>query len=261
MIPFFFGNSSSPLYGVYHPSEKGQADLGVVLCAPFGQEYMRSHRAMRQLASMLARAGIPVLRFDYYGTGDSAGEISESDTDRWIEDTHVAIEELKDTGNVDTVCVVGLRLGALVASYACLTRKDVEHLVLWDPVISGEAYLEELRNEIKNQISVRRTNFESSDGTLHFNGFAANENFQKSLKELDLLNTYPSSPSNVLQIVSNVNDNMSSLKQSWSSNDGYNFKHIQTSGDWNFVDSNGGILLPQPIIQAIVNQFISREAA
>lgn len=210
---------------------------------------------------MLARAGIPVLRFDYYGTGDSAGDISEADTGRWIEDTHAAIEELKDTGNVDKVCVVGLRLGALVASYACSTRKDIEQLVLWDPIISGEAYLEELRYEIKNQISVRRTNFENSDGTLHFNGFAANDNFQKSLKELDLLNTFPGSPSNVTQMVSNVNDNMSSLKQSWSNNEGFMFKHIPTSGDWNFVDSNGGILLPQPIIQAIVDQFISGEAA
>ena len=70
---FFFGNPGSPLYGSYEsPSASVRRDCGIVLCYPLMAEYLRSHRAFRQLAVRLAEAGFPVLRFDYFGSGDSA---------------------------------------------------------------------------------------------------------------------------------------------------------------------------------------------
>ena len=79
MNPFYFGDSSRRLFGIYHPP-KGQSPRshGIVLCCPFGQEYMRSHRAFRQLANLLSRRGFHVFRFDYHGTGDSDGESTEA---------------------------------------------------------------------------------------------------------------------------------------------------------------------------------------
>ncbi len=44
-----------------------------MLCAPIGSEYTRSHRSLRHLADRFARAGIPAVRFDYHGTGNSPG--------------------------------------------------------------------------------------------------------------------------------------------------------------------------------------------
>ena len=78
MNPFFFGSSERPLYGVHHPPrERGPRESGVVLCYPMGQEYMRSHRAFRQLANLLTRKGHHVFRFDYFATGDSSGASGE----------------------------------------------------------------------------------------------------------------------------------------------------------------------------------------
>ena len=79
MRPFYFGDSEEALYGVYHSPQGEHRDEGVVLCAPFGQEAMRTHRALRQLATLLTKRGYHVLRFDYRGTGDSALDIYEVD--------------------------------------------------------------------------------------------------------------------------------------------------------------------------------------
>src|SRR5215217_413896 len=88
MNPLYFGSSQKPLYGVYHPpkSQPGRPvrTTGVVLCYPLGQEYMRAHRAFRQLATLLTKSGFPVLRFDYYGTGDSGGDGDAGDVDKVV---------------------------------------------------------------------------------------------------------------------------------------------------------------------------------
>ena len=55
MNPFFFGESERALFGLYHPPKSATVrELGVVLCYPMGQEYMRAHRAFRQLALILS---------------------------------------------------------------------------------------------------------------------------------------------------------------------------------------------------------------
>lgn len=261
MNPFFFGNSKNPLYGVYHGADNTSPDHGIILCAPLGQEYMRSHRAMRQLATMLSRLGVPVLRFDYHGTGDSAGELVDVTPTQWIEDINLAVDELKDTANVATVSIIGLRLGCLVATHACKDRKDVTRLILWDPVVSGAAYISELKTVIDEQPENKLSNFIAADGSLHFNGFAMSPAFQTDLQQLDLGDSYPANVESVLQIVSHESDLYTDLSTSWKQNSSFEYQHIDAPGDWNYVDDNGGILLPQPIIQCIVDQYKTREAA
>jgi pimeloyl-ACP methyl ester carboxylesterase len=142
MLPFYFGPSDSRLFGVYHAPDTAARALGVVLCQPLGHEYIRAHRTFRQLAAQLARAGFPVLRFDYFGCGDSAGVGEEGSVVRWQSDINSAIDELKDTSGVSSVAVIGLRLGASLALMATAGRSDIERIVLWDPVLNGREYLE-----------------------------------------------------------------------------------------------------------------------
>src|SRR5262245_24413810 len=144
MNPFFFGSSERPLFGVHHPPrERGARETGVVLCYPMGQEYMRSHRAFRQLANLLTRAGQHVFRFDYFATGDSSGASGEGSLAQWLADVNQAIDELKDNASLASVSLVGLRLGAALAARASAGRADIDRLVLWDPVVLGPSYLEE----------------------------------------------------------------------------------------------------------------------
>lgn len=261
MNPFFFGDSKAPLYGVFHQADQSSSKHGVLLCPPFGQEYMRSHRAIRQLAIMLSRIGIPVLRFDYRGTGDSAEKLEDVNASMWLEDVNTAIDELKDTARVDSVSLIGLRLGCLLATHAILERKDVERLVLWDPVISGQAYIDELKHSIKTLAHKKNSNFIARDGSINYNGFELHGTLQNSLCSLSLKDSYPLHVSSVLQVVSHNSDSFSNLESVWSVNNGFCSKKIDAAGDWNYVDGNGGILLPQPIIQGIVDEYKLSEAA
>lgn len=104
----------------------------------------RSHRAFRQLAIRLSRAGFPVLRFDYYGCGDSAGDSTEGSVDRWVDDIATAIDELRTRSGITRVYLAGLRLGATLATLLGMHRDKVEGLVLWDPIIDGAQYVEAL---------------------------------------------------------------------------------------------------------------------
>lgn len=138
-----FGNPRDPLYGFYYPpTGTRQRVEGVLLCPSGPYEALRQHWALRRIGEMLANAGYPVLRFDYHGTGDSAGEPSEVSVTRWAEDVRVASEELADLSGCTRTSAICYRFGA-----ACALKSELhfDQLVLWDPVVSGASYEAELR--------------------------------------------------------------------------------------------------------------------
>lgn len=259
MNPMFFGPQGS-LYGVHHPPRgdvPGTRDSGIVLCNPFGQEYMRAHRAYRQLALLLTRKGFHVLRFDYRGTGDSAGDMTNMTATDWQQDTLAAVEELREASGVRSIGVLGLRLGALIAGYVCNGRDDIDRLILWDPIVSGAAYDTELRAEITaekpNPYSAHSGNAEMPDGTLYYNGFPMHRAFRDSLRALDLGATSTHGIDKVLLAVSHETPEFVGLRDGLRAHVGFHYRYTPAPHDWNYVDNFGGILLPQPVIQAIVN--------
>lgn len=154
---FYFGDSERRLFGVYHAAA-GRGRRGIVLCNPWGGEYLHAHQTLRVLAQRLAEAGQHVLRFDWYGSGDSAGECTEATPPgSWAEDLGWAIDELKDIANVRTVSLIGLRLGAAAAALVAPTRQDVKALVLWEPVLEGGPYLDELTDDRASSLAFEDT--------------------------------------------------------------------------------------------------------
>jgi uncharacterized protein len=149
MTPLYFGTGQRRLFGVLDPAEtRTSQPQAAVICYPWGPEYIFAHRALRHLSRQLAARGFHVLRFDYYGSGDSAGDESEMRLSGSREDIASAIQELKDICDAKAVTLIGLRLGgALAAQVAADCRKDVAALVLWDPAVSGPEHLEVLEIE------------------------------------------------------------------------------------------------------------------
>ena len=145
MTPCYFGSSGRRLFGIYHPPAGPSArELGVVLCYPAVQEYHDAHWTFRKLATQLTRGGAHVFRFDYQGTGDSAGESGEGSLSAWRGDIEAAAQELRDVTGVDSVALVGLRVGAALALQACAGGLEATELVLWEPVVRGAAWVQEL---------------------------------------------------------------------------------------------------------------------
>jgi len=149
-VAVWFGEHSQ--FGWLHLPADNTARAGVVLCPALGMESAWSHRAFRLMAETLEADGFAVLRFDHPGSGHSAGGLQEN----WPEDVlrsgfSSALAFLRATG-VESVAAVGFRLGATVAATALATQEaagpepggpEVEALVLWDPCLSGRAFLRE----------------------------------------------------------------------------------------------------------------------
>jgi pimeloyl-ACP methyl ester carboxylesterase len=144
--PLFFGETSRQLFGVYHPPiGSGHGDQAVLLCAPGPQEYMLTHWAHRRLAALLSGEGLAVLRFDYFGTGDSAGATDGGTLEIWQANIHVAMAKLRELSGAHRCSLVGHRLGATLAWRASREISErPRHLVLWDPVVRGTTYLRDL---------------------------------------------------------------------------------------------------------------------
>ena len=61
----------------------------------------------------------PVLRFDYVGTGDSVDiDPNAGQVELWTRDIASAVAELRRLTGVSRVCLLGFRLGALLAVLA-----------------------------------------------------------------------------------------------------------------------------------------------
>jgi pimeloyl-ACP methyl ester carboxylesterase len=244
------------LLGVYHPAD-AQLDLrrGIVFCYPFGQEYMRAHRAMRLLADMLARKGYHVFRFDYRGTGDSAGQLEAFSPIDWLDDIEAAVQELRDIAGLQRIGLLGLRLGALLAKEVAARRADIEQLLLWDPVVSGAEYLSELRREIDSRTGNPKSNFVAANSDLHFNGFCLSQSFQAQLGTLDMVAPPVAPSTRVAQFVSHERAEFERIRAALQNRDGYTYQVVAAPHDWNYVDHVGGILLPQPIMTAIASSL------
>jgi alpha-beta hydrolase superfamily lysophospholipase len=144
--PLYFGPGDRPLFGWIHaPAEKTAGDLAVVICPPFGHEYINSHRTIRHLADRLAEAGMPALRFDYDGTGDSAGvDEDPGRVNAWRDSIRAAMQALREITGCNRIALTGLRLGATLAATVA-AETEIECLALWAPVIRGRQYAREMK--------------------------------------------------------------------------------------------------------------------
>lgn len=124
------------LYGVLHlPPAPGPRGLVIVVGGP--QYRVGSHRQFVLLARALAVAGVPVLRFDYRGMGDSEG--AERGFERIDADLRTAIDTLcEQTGSVREVVVWGLCDAASAALMYAPRDARVAGLVLLNPWVRSE---------------------------------------------------------------------------------------------------------------------------
>ena len=143
----WFGDEDRPGFGWL---SRPEADLGrsigsgVVIAPPVGYPYWGSHRTLRVIAEQLAERGHAVLRIDYDGTGDAAGD--QWDPDRvqaWRATLGVAAAQLRAMG-ASTLTVIGVRLGATLALLDGATV-GADRMVVWQPIDAGRRYAKELR--------------------------------------------------------------------------------------------------------------------
>lgn len=236
------GTSLRRLFGVYHPPRVSREGLAcaIVLCGPWGHEYIYAHRSMTRLATTLAEAGFHVLRFDYFGTGDSGGEAIDVSLAGCRSDIDVAIDELLDMSGAERVSLVGLRLGAaLAAEVAATERGDIDQLVLWDPVINGEEYVRalfEAASKMPIGVAHPRASAEALGGIHEICGFPLTDAQRQEIAGIDILPLLPKLPKRWFALVTRPLASHNAFRSALNGMDGADDLRFEEIGDraaWN----------------------------
>ena len=224
--PFFYnGNNNYRLFGVLHfpyCNEKQKQKYGVVLCAPFAEEKLWSHRVFVDFARKLAKEGYTVLRFDYMGHGDSEGEFENSTVATRLSDIKSSLAVIRKKSNVRKIGLLGLRLGAALAAISSESISDIEFLILWEPVIKVEAYLQQcLRSNLATQMAIHKKilrNRKELTGDLNngkpvnIDGYMFSGDFYQQAAGIDLVK-YDINFSKPVQIIQIAKNRKSPLKK------------------------------------------------
>ena len=141
--PMWVGPPAQRLYAAFHPA-LGHPSVGVVLAPPLLHELPRSRRFIMEIAAELAEHGLPCLRFDYYGTGDSGGTGDGMDFSTMRRDLGIAVSALKQRTPVRRVCLLAWRGSALALCGWANENDASDLLVLCDPILDGAGWLRRL---------------------------------------------------------------------------------------------------------------------
>jgi uncharacterized protein len=192
MLPIFFGEESHRLFGILHSRPAGSpARRGVLLCTGFGREAVQLRRLNRVLAERLAREGCDVLRFDYFGSGDSAGDDVDADLAVWSRDVIAAHHELLRRSGNSQVTWLAFRAGSAVCEGAAKDMPaSLRKLVLVDPITDGREYLDRMRTQLYRYLGLNHlppsTDFQQNPSFVMDEGlgFAMSQRLCEQLREL-----------------------------------------------------------------------------
>jgi uncharacterized protein len=136
-IALTFGCENASLVGVIHAGATS-AHVGVLVVVGGPQYRVGSHRQFVLLARSLAQHGLPVLRFDYRGMGDSDGPTRSFDA--VDQDISAAIDTLfAHVPTLKGVIIWGLCDAASAALFYAYKDQRVVGLVLLNPWVRTDA--------------------------------------------------------------------------------------------------------------------------
>ena len=180
--PAFLADAAPAFFAwTHHAPEAPPRGLVAVICGPIGSEYTRCHRSLRHLADRFARAGIPAVRFDYHGTGNSPGtDLDPGRVPAWLANIRDAAAYARRWSGCDRVVLVGVRLGGTLVALAS-EAVGAEGLVLWNAPAKGKPYVREL--QVVARMAARTAD---SEGALEAAGFVLTAETLEALRGIDL---------------------------------------------------------------------------
>ncbi len=188
-IPYFVTARDRQIYTLTQPAKESASNgVGVLFVPPVGSEQRRTQRPLRILMQNLARQGFTTQRFDWHGTANSSHDSGELQSiDQWSNDVQDAAEHLAKS--CDQINVVGIRLGALIASNCALSGLPISNRIYWDPVFSGQQFLSDLtllqRGILRDVFRFLRVRKAGANPMIEFAGLHLSVPMQNSIAALD----------------------------------------------------------------------------
>jgi pimeloyl-ACP methyl ester carboxylesterase len=123
----FTNRNGLKLLGIIEQPESNSKNIAVLLLSPGIKMRVGPHRMYNKLARELVEQGFTVFRFDFYGLGDSEGELEQDvlvdvynsiQRGRYIDDTIDAMDWMSETYGIDNFILGGLCGGAITGMLA-----------------------------------------------------------------------------------------------------------------------------------------------
>lgn len=202
--PFFLPSETGRLFCIGFLPTRSTPRAALLYLHPFAEEMHKSRRTVALQARRLAREGFAVLQVDLRGCGDSWGDFADATWQGWLYDAHAAISWLRERASSAPMILWGLRLGATLAADLSVQLVAVpHHLLLWQPVLDGELFLNQfLRLKLASEMltagsaqvdtKTLRTRLSSGE-TIEIGGYALSASLANALSELRLESAPPAS--------------------------------------------------------------------
>lgn len=199
LIPSLLNSSIGDIYNIVHKTTKNSTK-GVIFCQSLGHEYIRAHKVICSLANDFSKLGYHSIRFDYFGTGDSTGLNEEINLKSCIDSFSEVLKEFISNYYLNEIIIIGNRFGSLIPLLTDLDKFNdiISNLILWDPLLNGQDYLNEIRNA-----HIERLGKQKSINELI--GFKYSTDFINEIRDIEI----NSLDSNIVSIVQSKNTSFS----------------------------------------------------
>lgn len=157
------------LTGILERPSEFSPDAAVLLLSPGVKMRVAPHRLYKRMSHWFASRGFAVLRFDFYGLGDSEGEVPEDlladfyrevQLGRYCEDVLSAAHWIEEHLGLRRILLAGLCGGAITGLLASRHMDSVEGLIgLGIPVILDGSEQDHVRNMTEGQRSVLKRTY------------------------------------------------------------------------------------------------------
>lgn len=152
MEPFFLAGRHGALFCLYLAPRHRAPKAAILYLHPFAEEMHKSRRMAALQARQLAANGYAVLQLDLTGCGDSACDFGDARWETWRDDARRAHAWLTERVTAPML-LWGLRSGATLAVALAVMLPGVARLLLWQPMINGEQFLQQfLRIKLANEM-------------------------------------------------------------------------------------------------------------
>ena len=201
--PFFLDGRQGSLFCIHlYPGDSAPKG-GILYLHPFAEEMHKSRRMAAMQARRFAAEGYAVLQVDLAGCGDSACDFGDATWEMWLDDARRAHAWLSAKAD-GPIILWGSRIGASLAVELANSLPDIERLLLWQPVVNGEQYLNQfLRIKLASEMlsggqaqsgtKDLRAKLEAGQG-IEVGGYMLGATMARDLARLKLADTPPPCP-------------------------------------------------------------------
>jgi exosortase A-associated hydrolase 2 len=190
----YINSGNKHIFSVIHTPDNKTNKKGIIFIHPYAEEKQRVDRIFVNCARQLCSNGYFVMRFDFFGCGDSEGNFEELSYESQISDLRIVKNFFVGATGVENIFLFGVRLGANIAVQYAEIDNTISNIFLWSPIINGADYAETLlRNKIFSSLMDKHNKITkeqimtdlSVNGRVDIDGFYLTKSYYDFLKDLN----------------------------------------------------------------------------